>query len=155
MTTTITFQSEEGPVSLTLEQLEKAVDELNPTPGRRIVFKRATEWLACKLTDAEVMAKAQEMAAHHAQSAKLANELGQIQADFKARIKKEEAEIGTLSLAVANREERRDVKCQWWLNFPRKGEKCLVRLDTGEKVRTAVMVEADYQGSLPLGETGR
>lgn len=53
--------------------------------------------------------------------------------------------INTLSKAIANGYEYRQIECEWKMNDPVRGDKTLYRTDIGEQVRVERMEESDYQ----------
>jgi len=57
-----------------------------------------------------------------------------------------QARIDLLALAISTKHEYRDVECGWEFDFGR-GEKSLIRLDTGEKIKTEKVTEEDRQNS--------
>lgn len=112
-----------------------------------ITEEKTTKQLTCKLPNDEYMEKARKLANLEQDKEALELEKKESNADFNARTKKIEADIGVLTRVVSSGEEHREVDCLWKFNWP-VGEKVLVRLDTGEVVRTESIRESERQQRL-------
>ncbi len=103
-------------------------------------------------TDAERLELGKQLAGAHQDLAQTNNDFDSVKSDFKARVTAHEAKIGDLSNKVATGHRIEEVKCLWQMDAPKKGQKTLKRLDTGETVERAEMTESDKQGDLPLDD---
>jgi hypothetical protein len=106
-------------------------------------FKKA---LPCRLSDSEVLAKGEALAAARL----LIEELKAQRKVINDRISAQQDEVLELATLIDARAEERDVPCKWVDDFAHKVRK-LIRQDTGEEVETQVMTAADLQADMDLG----
>lgn len=71
-----------------------------------------------------------------------------IASNFAARLKESGRRLGDLSTKINSGYEMREMECIVIFNKPQNGIKTIVRVDTGEEVRTEVMTDAETQGEL-------
>lgn len=105
--------------------------------------------LPVNLTPAEIQDKAHELAKATLDIAEHEKRLKDVQADFKAKIATLEANSGTLSRAISNGYEYREVDCLWEYKWDH-GVKVLVRQDTYEEVKRENITQKDRQDRLDL-----
>ena len=74
-------------------------------------------------------------------------------AEFAAQIKGADKRIADLANKYNSRYEMREMECIVLFDKPQPGMKTIVRVDTGEEVRTAVMTDAETQGNLFPADT--
>lgn len=117
----------------------------------KIELKDCTEYLVCVLTDRELIDKAKELSKANEDLADVESRKKDIMADFTAQQKKHEANISVLSRVVSSGKEYREIKCQWEYNYT-KMLKTLIRLDTMDTVKSAMLNQSDCQGKIALVE---
>ncbi len=99
-----------------------------------------TRTLDCELTEAEVYEKSKELAVSHVEKKHLTEEKAKVQ----TRIKKAENDIETLSAAIVDKKEEREVTCEWIPDY-NASTKILVRTDTGEGIDTCPLNDNERQ----------
>lgn len=112
-----------------------------------IETEKAMEYLACVLTDQELIEKSKELAKANEDLETAEDRKKDLMADITATIKKHEANIGQLARIVSQGKEYREIKCEWEINYTR-GIKTLYRQDTGEIVKTGTVTQKDRQAPL-------
>ena len=108
--------------------------------------KPCEEYLACVLSEPELISKSRELAKTNEDLADVEAKKKDVMADFTAQQKRHEATIGVLSRIVSSGQEWRYVKCQWEYDYD-TGRKNLIRLDTGQNIRTAEITQTERQVS--------
>lgn len=118
-----------------------------PKKTVKIKRKQVRELCKCILTTNELLAYGQKMADSTQEIRSLEDQLTSVKKDFQARIDQQDAEVGRLSSALRSGYEHRDTDCELIMNWTDKTVK-LVRLDTGEVIRSRVM--SDDEKQMPL-----
>jgi hypothetical protein len=103
-------------------------------------FKKA---LPCRLSDSEVLAKGEALAAARL----LIEELKAQRKVINDRISAQQDEVLELATLIDARAEERDVPCKWVDDFAHKVRK-LIRQDTGEEVESVTMTADDLQDEM-------
>lgn len=112
----------------------------------RIETKECEEYLACVLTQEELLDRSKKLAKANEDAEDLAKKKKDVTSDFSAQQKKVEARIGVLSRVVSSGKEYRDnVKCVWTFNYT-QGYKELTRLDTSEIIKHQELSQQERQG---------
>ena len=70
--------------------------------------------------------------------------------EWKAKISSQEAAINDLSNKTSSGYEYRSIECSVTYDVPIKGQKTIMRLDSGAVVKIMEMDDADKQDQLPL-----
>ena len=107
--------------------------------------------LPVPLTEEELKQRGKDLAKTHQDIGEIERHKKEINDDFKAKISALEASTSSLSRAISNGYEYREVECEWAF-FWEKGEKHMVRLDTGETVEIRKISDFERQERLPLDE---
>jgi hypothetical protein len=107
--------------------------------------EREQRMLTCKLTDAELLERGDQMAA-----AELKIDVYKItRKEVSAQISAQSLLRGKLAAVIDAGKEERAIDCTWIEDFAQNCYR-LVRQDTGEQVDTRPMVAADRQASLAI-----
>lgn len=106
-----------------------------------------TRLLTCKLSDAEVAHRADELAREVAKLSVLEDEKKHVAKEFAASIGEVEAGVRLLACQVRDHAEDRGVACTWQRDDTGKFLE-LVRQDTGEVVSSRALTPAEMQGKL-------
>jgi hypothetical protein len=101
--------------------------------------------LPCKLTEAELLARGDAMAAAELKIDTLKAE----RRGVNAQIREQTDERNKLAHTIESELEHRPVICKWIADFTHNVFR-LVRQDTGDEIETRPMTAADRQGALPL-----
>lgn len=114
------------------------------TQPARVPLAREVHQLRAKMTREEHVAKAEQMAAELKRYDDLVNTHKAEKSRMREREQAQAHEVRELATDVRLGSEVRDVSCRWVADFSRK---CvdLIRLDTGEIVRSRTMSDADRQ----------
>jgi hypothetical protein len=105
--------------------------------------------LECKLTDQDVVAKADEYAVLDADIEKLELELKSIKDDYNSKIKKLQCKAKGILHCIKTKTEVREVVCSEEKDFV-SDIATTYRSDTGEKVRTRKLTMKEIQMDLPI-----
>jgi uncharacterized protein YydD (DUF2326 family) len=103
--------------------------------------------LTCTLTEAELKAKADELAALVDKHNALVDEKKRISAQYKIKIDALKADLDLAAAVVRDRKEVRSVECRWITDFYRNVVK-LVRTDTYEEIESRAMTAEERQRDL-------
>jgi len=114
--------------------------------------KTVSEYLRYTFTPHETTENAQSLARRNRAFAEHQLRKKQLAADLKTQEEALNEEIARLSRYVTDGYDFRMVECTVIFNSPKTGLKEIVRLDTGELVRTDKMSPAELQDELPLSE---
>lgn len=114
--------------------------------------KKYIRLLKCDFTADEITAKARELAAANRKRSDIEQRKKEIDADLKARIEEQNTLVQRLSEQITVGFEYRDIECRVDLDVPEKGQKTVIRLDTGEVVEVTRMTPDDCQMALELEE---
>lgn len=106
-----------------------------------------TRLVKCLLTVSEITERGRSLAKAEGHYADVESEKDAVTKQFKRDLDSIGGRIGQLSAAIRDEAEMRDVECLWENDFVSMTKR-LRRTDTGDIVETAVMSEAERQGSL-------
>lgn len=109
-----------------------------------------TEFLPCQMTRADMDAVIGELTNFAHRLHELDEQRRQLLADLKRARAQAREEMTRLSVQIAEGVVYRDVPVRWVMGCPSPGEKALVRNDTNEILRTALMTDEDRQTMLPF-----
>ena len=107
--------------------------------------------LKVELTEAEILAYSRQLAKANQDEVQIEARLKEVKDDFKHQSSKVIAEIGMLSSRINSGEEYREVECRWEYNW-HKGEKRLIREDTGEVIGEQVITDYERQEQIKLDD---
>jgi hypothetical protein len=108
--------------------------------GNEIFFQQ----LPVQLTEDEIKQRGKDLAKTHQDIVEVERHKKEINDDFKAKLSALVASACSLSRAISNGYEYREVECNW-AYFWEKGEKHMVRIDTGEVVEIRKISEYERQ----------
>lgn len=126
---------------------EAATQCADPEPAKRTAS--AIEYLQVPFTRDEMVDLAERLARAGSEKQALEERFEVQKLDFKYQHKALEESIRSLNRQIVQRSHWDNVECLWELEQPTKQEKTLIRLDTGEIVKTVPMQGSDYQDPLP------
>lgn len=113
-------------------------------PATPAAFKRELE---CELTDDDLLIKLSELTSKLTEKDSVEQELKEVSAGYKGRIKTLDREIHSLTRVVTKRQEARPVECRELFNFDGYVVQ-IMRLDTEEIIETRTMTQRERQQSL-------
>lgn len=113
---------------------------------------KSSEYLRRDFTPTELASESQTLARVTQELAMLEEQKKKITSEISASIKAKQTEVLDASRRVSQGYEYTMVDCEWHFDQPELGLKQLVRMDTGEVVREAVMSDEEKQQWLALGE---
>jgi len=116
----------------------------NKTAQDRVLRRKVTKALPCKLTEQEVTAYGRDLARAYTERERIAKELTSVKEDYKAKIGEQEAAIGKFTSRVHSGIETREVECEETKNWTRATVE-VVRLDTYEPIESRPMREDEKQ----------
>ena len=93
--------------------------------------KKIKQTMQCLLSAEEKLALAQEMAQSTGKKSSLEAALKEISSQYKAQIVQQENLIQQASQRIRDGYEYREVDCEVEYNVPERGQKTIIRLDTG------------------------
>jgi hypothetical protein len=108
------------------------------------------ESLRYRFTPDEHLTNCEDLASKLDYKAELSETHKAIKADLKEQETRVEAELGKLTRLVRDKFEIRNVQCRWDYGRPSTSQKTLVRLDSGDDVRTEMMLDHERQQMLKL-----
>lgn len=111
---------------------------------------KCTEYVKYEFGDEEQRENAQKLARKNRNLAEHALKKKQLAADLKLEEEGLNSDIATLSRHVTDGYDFRMVDCRIVYNVPIVGKKDIIRMDTGELVRTDSMTEEERQEELQL-----
>ena len=129
----------------------KIVEETTPPPPAPEEKRKipTLEFLQVPYTHDELLDLAEKLARAGAEKERL-EEIFEVQRlDFKHQFEALESTMRDLVRKIGRRSQWQNVQCTWILETPSADEKTLVRMDTGEVVKTVPMSDHDYQDRLP------
>lgn len=112
--------------------------------------KRIAEYLKYTFSDPEQSENAKQLARKTQQLVELDLKKKQLMADIKAEAEEGASAVVRLARWVNDGYDFRMIDCEVQYDRPKRGQKRIVRLDTGEEVVTRNMDSAELQDSLPL-----
>ncbi len=112
--------------------------------------KRIAEYLKYTFSDPEQSENAKQLARKTQQLVELDLKKKQLMADIKAEAEEGASAVARLARWVNDGYDFRMIDCEVQYDRPKRGQKRIVRLDTGEEVVTRNMDSAELQDSLPL-----
>lgn len=107
-----------------------------------------TQYLKCMLTEDEIKQAGQDMALAKQEKSKHEGEAKGAATQYKNLIQEADNRMDKAAMLISNGYEFRTVPCKAVMNSPVKGQKQIVREDTGELVRQDKMCQEDEQGTL-------
>ncbi len=116
-----------------------------------ITKEKDVDLLKVELTDEEILELSKRSAKAHSERGRLESDLDGIKKRYKADIEEKENEISECSGLINCGYEYRDIDCEWTFYW-KKGKKELVRLDTGEVVRTLMIQPHERQKQIAQDE---
>jgi len=138
----VTVEYSVGGRAMSLE--EAATEVLKGLNGKGKV-KETTEWLRYDFSNDELLDKARELGRAGQEISCLESQLDSVKKDLNAKIAALEATRGMLGNHVTSGYEMRNLKCEIRYNDPEDKTKTVVRVDTGEVIRTAKMESHELQ----------
>jgi hypothetical protein len=109
---------------------------------------KVKEYLRYTFSEDETKAIAKDLALSVTRKTRAEEEQKSAQAQFKQRIELEVANIGRLSNNINMGWDMREIECNVYFHQPSQGFKTIVRLDTGEEVRSEAMSGRELQEKL-------
>ena len=129
--------------------MRKVKDRIEEVPKPEKRTSDTIEFLPVQFTPAERLDIGEQLA-RAVQSRQDAEDQKKAKdAEHKQLIEALNMQTKRLTRRLSTGSEMRNVSCRWLLEDPTPREKTLVRLDTGETVRTVPMQDHDYQMDLP------
>lgn len=116
--------------------------------------KQVMKDLVCKLTPEEKVGLAEQLTERINRRAYLEDAKKAATKKYSAQIEETVVEINDLSNKIRAGEELRPTPCEIRFDDPAPGYKTMYRLDTGMKISTELMTDADLQGELFPEEEG-
>lgn len=116
---------------------------------RFVVLKEVTRSLPCRLTDPELLTKADELSVVVQEVSAEEDRQTDVKAQMKAKLTELDARKTRLAITIGRKEEYRDVRCELQADV-QAGTVTVIRTDTGESLETRPMTEDEKQKSLPL-----
>lgn len=101
--------------------------------------------LECRLTREELEKKSHLLAKQSIEAENLELQRKSVLSDFKAKSDLLKKEISILSGEIASKSEYREVECEVFYNEPKKEEKTIIRMDTGEVEAIEIMSIAEKE----------
>ena len=116
---------------------------------RRVTLRKVMRSVPCRLTDAELLARADELSGVVQDTTAEEGRQTDIKAQLKARLTELNARKTRLALTIGRKEEHRDVDVEHVADL-QAGTVTVFRTDTDEAMDTRPMTDAERQDSLPL-----
>lgn len=113
-------------------------------------MKITREFLKYQFTEPELKDKSTTLALECRNLEEVENEKKQVMSDFKSKVDGHQATISKLSNHINNGYEYRYIDCEIRMDTPLRGEKSIVRKDTGDVVKVEPMSPEEMQQELPL-----
>jgi hypothetical protein len=110
--------------------------------------KNTEEYLRYDFSGEELLEIAKTLARETQEFAAPEDRKKQVMSDFKAQLDAKATDVALLSRKVSNGHEYRMIGCEVRFNDPMKGKKTVIRMDTGEIVKTAFMSGDEMQENL-------
>jgi hypothetical protein len=104
--------------------------------------------LECELSDSDLLTKLDELTTKLTEKDAVEQELKEVSAGYKGRIKTLDREIHSLTRTITSKRELREVECRERFNFDAKKVE-VIRVDTFEVVETRTMTVRELQQTLP------
>lgn len=111
-----------------------------------------TRTIEVKLTDAEVLERANEIAQAQHDRGTIEAEKKSAMNEFRSRLEANGLHINQLAYTIKTRTEMRGVTCRSIFHSPAPGMKRVVRTDTGEIVADEPMTPEELQRQIPFGD---
>jgi hypothetical protein len=112
-------------------------------------LKRVTRNLPCKLSDTELLQKADELSVVVQEISAEEDRQVDVKAQMKARLTELDARKTRLAITIGRKEEYRDTDVALMGDI-QAGTVSAIRADTGEVIETRPMTEDEKQRALPL-----
>lgn len=116
---------------------------------RFVTLKKLTRNLPCRLTDEELLARADDLSVVVQETTAEEGRQTDVKAQMKARLTELDARKTRLAITIGRKEEYRDVEVELKADI-QAGTVTIYRTDTGESIETRPMTEHERQTSLPL-----
>lgn len=117
--------------------------------ARFVTLKEVTRNLPCRLTDAELLVRADDLSVAVQEITAEENRQTDVKAQMKARLTELDSRKTRLAITVGRKEEYRDIRCELSADL-QAGTVTTIRTDTGEAMETRPMSESERQQSLPM-----
>lgn len=116
---------------------------------RFVSVKRVTRNLPCRLTETELLARADNLSVVVQETTAEEGRQTDVKAQMKARLTELDARKTRLAITIGRKEEYRDVEVELMADV-QAGTVTTYRQDTGEAIDTRPMSEKERQTTLPL-----
>ncbi len=113
-------------------------------------MKKTSEYLKYVFTEDETKSFARELARENTAAAEVEEQKKAVMASFAEKLTASKSKISMLSRYINNGYDYRTIDCEIVMDTPSTGFKTIVRLDTGEEVKTLPMLQSEMQAELPL-----
>lgn len=120
-------------------------DQNGNTPKEKPRTAELTEYLRYDFTQAELLEHAQTLGRLNQERARSEERKKAVTKELASEVERFAAEVARESRLVTQGYEYRDIRCEVRYHDPEKGKKTIVRLDSGEVVRTAFMTGEEMQ----------
>lgn len=118
--------------------------------GQRFVsLKRITRNLPCRLTEGELLARADDLSVVVQETTAEEGRQTDVKAQMKARLTELDARKTRLAITIGRKEEYRDVEVELMADV-QAGTVTIYRMDTSEAIETRPMTEQEKQNALPF-----
>ena len=112
--------------------------------------KKLNRNLRVTLTREELLETGKSLADATAALAAIEDDKKRVTSDFKAKADAKQAEISVASQAISTGYWIKEVECTAHMDMPKKGQKTIVRDDTGEHVGVEPMSRDDMQVEMEI-----
>ncbi len=113
-------------------------------------MNKTSEYLKYTFTEEETKSFARELARENTAAAEVEEQKKAVMASFTEKLTASKSKISMLSRYINNGYDYRTIDCEIIMDNPFAGFKTIVRLDTGEEVKTLPMMQSEMQTELPL-----
>lgn len=118
--------------------------------GERFVsIRRVTRNLPCRLTDAELLDRADQLSVVVQETSAEEARQTDLKTQMKARLTELDSKKTRLAITIGRKEEYRDVEVELMADI-QAGTVTVYRMDTSEAIETRPMSEQEKQATLPL-----
>ena len=114
-----------------------------------VSLKRITRNLPCRLTEGELLARADELSVVVQETSAEEHRQTDVKAQMKARLTELDARKTRLAITIGRKEEYRDVEVELLADI-QAGTVTSYRQDTSEAIETRPMNDMERQAALPL-----
>lgn len=117
--------------------------------SRFIAIKRVTRNLPCRLTETELLTRADELSVVVQETTAEEGRQADVKAQMKARLTELDPRKTRLAITIGRKEEYRDVEVELMADLQAQTV-TVYRMDTSEAIETRPMSEHERQSALPL-----